>query len=57
MSSRAGFSTTGAGVVMILAALVIPAALALPVVLGAAVAAVVGPVVYSYLTWRREQMR
>ena len=53
----AGFSMVGAGVVMIVASLALPASLGLPVVLGAVVAAVVGPAVYSYLTWRREQNR
>jgi uncharacterized membrane protein len=53
----AGFSMTGAGVVMIAAALVLPVSLGLPVLLAAVVAAVIGPVVYSYLTWRRLQSR
>ena len=53
----AGVSTTAAGVLMILAALALPASLGLPVVLAAAVAAVVGPAVYSYLTWRRAHRR
>jgi len=51
----AGFSMTGAGIVMIVAALALPASLGVPVMLAAAVAAVIGPAVYSYLTWRREQ--
>ena len=49
----AGYSMALAGCVMIVAALVIPASLGSPVVLAAIVAAVIGPVVYSYLAWRR----
>ena len=51
----AGFSMTAAGVVMIAAALALPARFADPVMLAAAVAATIGPAVYSYLTWKREQ--
>jgi uncharacterized membrane protein len=51
----AGFSMTGAGIVMLVASLAFPAALRAPVVIGAAVAAVIAPAVYSYLTWRREE--
>jgi uncharacterized membrane protein len=53
----AGVSMTGAGIAMIVAALSLPASLGLPVVLGAVVAAVFGPAVYSYLTWRRTHRR
>lgn len=53
----AGFTMTAAGVVMIAAALVLPVSLGVPVLLAAVVAAVIGPVVYSYLTWRRRQSR
>ena len=49
----AGMSMTGAGIAMIVAALALPATLGMPVVLGAAAAAVIAPAVYSYLTWRR----
>jgi hypothetical protein len=42
---------------MILTSLVLPARLGLPVVVAATVAAVIGPALYSYLTWRREQER
>lgn len=49
----AGFSMTAAGVVTIAAALLLPASLGLPVLIAAIVAAVIGPVVYSYLAWRR----
>jgi uncharacterized membrane protein len=49
----AGASMTGAGISMIVAAFALPVSLGLPVVIGAAVAAVVGPAFYSYLTWRR----
>lgn len=51
----AGFCMAGAGLVMILAALALPPTMGGPVVLGAAVAAVFAPALYSYLTWRREQ--
>jgi uncharacterized membrane protein len=53
----AGFTMTGAGIAMIGTALVLPASLGVPVLLGAVVAALLGPVVYSYLTWRRLQAR
>ena len=53
----AGFSMTAAGAVTIAAALVLPASLGVPVLLAAVVAAVIGPVVYSYLTWRRLHSR
>jgi len=49
----AGFSMTAAGVATIAAALLLPASLGLPVLIAAIVAAVIGPVVYSYLAWRR----
>lgn len=51
----AGYCMAGAGILMVLAALALPVSLELPVVLGAAVAAALAPIVYSYLTWRREQ--
>lgn len=53
----AGYCMAGAGILMVLAALALPVSLGLPVVLGAAVAAALAPIVYSYLTWRREQQR
>ncbi len=53
----AGFSMTAAGLVMIASAFVLPARLGLPVLIAATVAATIGPVVYSYLTWKREQHR
>jgi uncharacterized membrane protein len=53
----AGYSMSGAGLVMILAALILPSGVGVPVALGASIAAVVAPAVYSYLTWRREQPR
>jgi len=49
----AGYSMALAGCVMIVAALVLPASLGIPVVIGAIAAAVIGPVVHSYLAWRR----
>jgi uncharacterized membrane protein len=51
----AGYSMTIGGLVMIVSGLVLPATLGAPVVVGAAVASVFAPAVYSYLTWRREQ--
>lgn len=51
----AGFSMAGAGLVMIGAALLLPPAVGLPVMIAAVVAAVIAPAVYSYLSWRREQ--
>jgi hypothetical protein len=53
----AGFSMAAAGLVMIAAALALPSRLGGPVMLAAAAAALVGPAVYSYLTWKREQRR
>ena len=53
----AGFSMTAAGLVMIASALLLPARLGLPVLIAAVVAATIGPAVYSYLTWKREQGR
>ena len=50
----AGFTMTGAGSVMILAGTVLPTDLSIPIIIGASVASLVGPVVYSYLTWRRQ---
>lgn len=51
----AGFSMAAAGVVTIVAALALPPAMGIPVMLAAVVAAVFAPAVYSYLSWRREQ--
>jgi hypothetical protein len=42
---------------MILAALVLPPQLGVPVLVAVAIAATVGPAVYSYLTWKREEGR
>ncbi|MDB4884443.1 MAG: hypothetical protein JWL95_3209 [Gemmatimonadetes bacterium] len=46
---------TGAGLVMIVVALALPAAFGVPLALGASTAALVAPALYSYLSWRREQ--
>jgi uncharacterized membrane protein len=51
----AGFSMTAAGLVMIAAALVLPPRFRGAVMLAAATAGIIGPVLYSFLTWRREQ--
>jgi uncharacterized membrane protein len=51
----AGYSMTGAGLVMLLVAIALPAELGIPVAVAASIAAVAAPAVYSYLTWRREQ--
>jgi len=48
---------TAGGIVMILAALALPASLGIPVLIAAAIASTVGPVLYSYLTWKREEGR
>jgi len=53
----AGFSMAAAGVVTIVSALLLPARLGLPVLIAAVVAATIGPALYSYLTWKREQGR
>jgi uncharacterized membrane protein len=53
----AGYCMMGGGLVMTGAALLLPAALGIPVLLAAAVAATVGPALYSYLTWKREAGR
>ena len=50
----AGYTMTGAGVVMIATAALLPPNLVNGVVIAAVVAALVGPAVYSYLTWKRE---
>jgi uncharacterized membrane protein len=52
---RAGVSLTAAGGVMILAALALPSRFGGPVMLAAAAAGISGPVVYSFLTWNREE--
>ena len=51
----AGFCMTGAGIVMILAALALPPTMGIPVLFGVTIAALLAPAVYSYLAWRREQ--
>jgi uncharacterized membrane protein len=53
----AGYCMTAGGLVMIVVALVLPAPLGVPVLLAVAVAATVGPALYSYLTWKREMGR
>ncbi len=53
----AGYCMTAGGLVMILAALALPAPLGLPVLIAVAVAATIGPALYSYLTWKREAGR
>ena len=53
----AGYCMTAGGLVMIVAALVLPAPLGVPVLLAVAVAATIGPALYSYLTWKRETGR
>jgi uncharacterized membrane protein len=51
----AGYSMTAGGLVMIVSSLTLPAALGAPIVVGTAVASVLAPALYSYLTWKREQ--
>ena len=53
----AGYCMTAGGLLMILAALMLPPQLGIPVLVAAAIAATVGPAVYSYLTWKREEGR
>jgi len=53
----AGYTMTAGGVIMILAALALPPAYGVPVLVAVAIAATVGPAVYSYLTWKREEGR
>ena len=52
-----GYCMTAGGLVMIVAALALPAPLGLPVLLTVAVATTIGPALYSYLTWKREAGR
>ena len=52
-----GYCMTAGGVIMILAALALPPSLGVPVLIAVAVASTVGPLVYSYLTWKREEGR
>jgi len=53
----AGFCMAGGGLLMIVAALALPPSFGLPVLIAVAVAATVGPALYSYLTWKREEGR
>lgn len=53
----AGYCTMAGALAMIVAALALPAPLGVPVLLAVAVAATVGPALYSYLTWKREEGR
>jgi uncharacterized membrane protein len=53
----AGYCMTGGGLAMIVAALALPTPFGVPVLLAVAVAATVGPALYSYLTWKREAGR
>ena len=50
----AGYAMTAAGFVIIAAALLLPAAPSATVIIGTATAALIGPAVYSYFTWKRE---
>jgi hypothetical protein len=45
------------GIVMILSALALPPSLGIPVLVAVAIASTVGPALYSYLTWKREEGR
>jgi uncharacterized membrane protein len=53
----AGILMTAAGLVMVVAALALPARLGMPMIIASVAASTVGPAVYSYLTWRREQRK
>ena len=50
----AGYTMTIAGVVIVATALLLPPGLIDAVFIACVVAALAGPVVYSYLTWKRE---
>ena len=51
----AGISMISAGLVVIAAAFLLPADMGIPIALGAGMAAIVAPAVYSFLTARRER--
>ena len=53
----AGYCMAGGGLLMIVAVLVLPPALGIAMLLTVAIAATVGPALYSYLTWKREEGR
>jgi uncharacterized membrane protein len=53
----AGYCMTAGGLIMVLAALALPPSLGIAVLIAIAVASTVGPAVYSYLTWKREEGR
>lgn len=53
----AGYAMASGGVVMIVAALALPARFGVPVLVAVAVASTFGPALYSYLTWKRETGR
>lgn len=50
----AGYAMTAAGFVIIAAGLLLPTAPSASIILGAVVASVLGPAVYSYFIWKRE---
>ncbi|MES2177418.1 MAG: SdpI family protein [Gemmatimonadota bacterium] len=50
----AGYTMTAAGLFMIIGGLLLPQDAAMAVIVGSVGAAVIAPVVYSYLTWKRE---
>ena len=52
-----GYSMTIAGLAMIAASILLPSELGVAVVIGASVASLLAPAVYSYLTWKRETKR
>lgn len=52
-----GYCMTAGGILMIVAALALPPSLGIPVLIAVAIASTFGPVVYSYLTWKREEAR
>jgi uncharacterized membrane protein len=53
----AGYCMTAGGLVMIVAAFVLPPSLGVPVLVAVAIASTFGPALYSYLTWKREEGR
>ncbi|MDB4914618.1 MAG: SdpI family protein [Gemmatimonadetes bacterium] len=52
-----GYAMVTAGLVMIAAALLLPSGSGIPVVIGAALIALLGPMIYSYLTWKQEMKK
>lgn len=52
-----GYTMTGAGVVIVVAGLLLPPDVSMGVLVGASIASILAPAVYSYLTWKREMKK